>query len=706
MSRKSKPRPSNTSKPAAAPPPQGATWSEGLTIQAALAQANAYWTAGQPEQAAFLCRQVLEAMPGQPDAQHLMGLMAHAQGQDDLAIEYLRAACRWAEIPAVYLSNFAELCRREGLLAEGEAAARRAVALDGESVGAWNNLGILLQETGKLAESLDCLEQVAARAPDSPEAWNNLANTCRLLDRLDRADQAYARALALRPDYPEALSNRADLLRQLGRLDEAAVMARQAIDLSPQLQGAYLNAAAIETDRQRPVEALRWLDALLAFAPQSTAALSARAAAMLSLDLTSEALAFAERALALAPGDPAAVKIKARILGALGRTDQALAALDAIADAPDQQLLRATLLLESGQRDEAAATLDALTATAPSNAAAWLLRGETRRYGASDPGIAHMEAMLEAGGPAILNDRIALGFALGKAHLDAGDPARAFQRLEEANSAKRATYAYDAAAVDAWMARIAQAYPAERLASRPGLAGASNLPVFVVGMPRSGTTLVEQVLASHPDIAGAGELTVLQRSVDQAGGALAALSDEATAALGERYLAAVRPLANGAARLVDKTPLNFLHAGAIAGGLPGARIIHVRRDPVDACLSCYTKLFETQQAFAYDLAELGRFHRAYQRLMAHWRATLPAGVMLEVDYEALVDDLEGQSRRMLEFLGMDWRAQVLDFHLTRRVVRSASLAQVRQPLYRSSVGRWKPYTPWLAPLLAALGTED
>ena len=177
------------------------------------------------------------------------------------------------------------------------------------------------------------------------------------------------------------------------------------------------------------------------------------------------------------------------------------------------------------------------------------------------------------------------------------------------------------------------------------------------------------------------------------------------ARLGASYLGAIRPLSGGRAHVVDKMPANFLHAGLIHLMLPNARIVHCRRDPVDTCLSCYTKLFSAEQAFAYDLAELGQFHKAYQVLMDHWRAVLPRDRFIEVDYEAVVADLEDEARRLTDFLGLPWDDACLDFHKTVRPVRTASVNQVRLPIYRSSAGRWKAHAAHLGPLLVALGIE-
>ena len=234
----------------------------------------------------------------------------------------------------------------------------------------------------------------------------------------------------------------------------------------------------------------------------------------------------------------------------------------------------------------------------------------------------------------------------------------------------------------------------------------SELPVFVIGMPRSGTTLVEQILASHSQVHGAGELSTLRLLVEGGGAypdACASASGDDLARLGQAYMARVAPLAQGKQRLVDKMPANFLYAGLIPLVLPGARIIHCRRDPVDTCLSCYTKLFSGEQRFTYDQTELGEFYRGYAKLMAHWRLVLPPERFIEVDYEAVVDDLEGEAKRLVSFLGLPWEDACLRFHDSRRVVRTASVNQVRQPIYTTSKGRWQKYADHLGPLLAALG---
>ncbi len=266
------------------------------------------------------------------------------------------------------------------------------------------------------------------------------------------------------------------------------------------------------------------------------------------------------------------------------------------------------------------------------------------------------------------------------------------------------------------MARTAQVFD-QAMAARLGGRGESALaPIFIVGMPRSGSTLVEQILSSHQGVSGLGEIGAFGKAMRVNGphhvGPLAfpelvqSLSAQDAGRIGAAYAKNVRELAPCAGRVVDKMLDNFLHLGLIAAALPKARIIHIRRNPVESCLSCYARWFETGYAFSYDLGELGRYYRAHERLMDHWRAILPEALLITADYEAIVADLEGQSRRLAAFCGLEWDPRCLEFHNNERQVRTASKTQVRQPLFDGTSRRRGALARRLAPLLSALGADD
>lgn len=700
---------------------------QGVTIEQAMATAYAHWTAGQAAQAEQLCRQVLAVWPEHADALHLLGLMAHGFGNLPTALDYLRRACAAPRAPALFYSNLAEMLRQAGLLVEAEAAARRAVALEARAVAGWANLGIILQESGKLEESLECLTRVCRLTPDSPQAHNNLGNTFKRLGRLNEARGEYATAISLAAGYTEAHSNLACLLNELGEHEAAMASVRRAIEIDPRNVDAYLNAAAIAQARHQPDEAVRWIENIFSFAPEHPRALLALATTQREAEDFAAAAQSSRRAVALLPQSGEAHETLGQALQSLNRSEEALAEFDQAARLPmpraESALERkAVLLLELGRGAEALSAFDAALARTPTAASVWFNRCEAKSFTAGDPDIAAMERLLaESAVQGIArDDRISLLFALGKACLDAGDDDRAFACLAEGNRLKRETIPYDADALDQWVTDIIETFIPEQMERLSGGRGVSSgdpseVPVFIVGMPRSGTTLVEQILASHPLVHGAGELRLIQSMVDQISGPdrvplgyprlVAATAPEDLSKLARHYLERVSVLAPGKPRITDKMPANFLYAGLIHAMLPNARIIHCRRDPVDTCLSCYTKLFAGEQKFAYDLAELGRFHKAYQRLTEHWHWLLPAARYSEIRYEDVVGDLEGQARALVAFCGLEWNEACLAFHRLQRPVRTASVVQVRRPITRSRVGRWRQYARHLGPLLAELGVD-
>lgn len=683
----------------------------GISIEQAIGMAHAHWDAGQADQAERLCQQVLAAWPGHSDAHHLLGLMAHAYGNLDLAIDHVRKACQSPRTPPLYYSNLAEMYRQKGLLVEAEQAGRTAVALDQTLSASWNNLGIVLQEAGKLDESKACLERVVALKPNDPEGYNNLGNTLKRMGRLEEARRYYDLAIGRNPNYAEAHSNLANLLNDIGLGDAALASARRAIDANPRLNDAYINAAAAEISRNRYQEALRWIDMLLAYAPMHPNGLTVRALALRYLDRLPEALGAAQLAVSAGQGNGEALNALGDVLQAMGRTDEAL---DAYARAikiggfavEKAMISSGIALMERGDKSRAAAALQEAVTRFPRAAAAWHAHSDLKKFFPGDPELTVMAALLAPGGIEGRTDRIALHYSLAKALMDCGEAEQAFAQLDAGSRLKRASFDYDAERTELWLRSIAATVTAEELARLAGGGAASELPVFVLGMPRSGTTLVEQILASHPQVLGAGELSTLSRLVDRLGpfpGLVPGLSLTVTSQAGQAYLDEVMPLAQGRLRLVDKMPSNFLYAGLIPILLPQARIIHVRRNPLDTCLSCYSKLFQKEQQFSYDLTELGRFYRGYERLMDHWRSILPADRFLEIRYEDVVADLESEARRLIAFIGLPWDDACLRFHETARLIRTASVNQVRSPLFATSIDRWKLYAAQLAPLIEALG---
>jgi tetratricopeptide (TPR) repeat protein len=578
------------------------------------------------------------------------------------------------------------------------------------------NRGRTLHELGRFGEALESYDRALALNPAYLEVLNNRGVALQALGRLEGALASFDRALELKPDYFEALNNRANILKDLGRLEEALAGLDQALAADPRSVIVLNNRGNVLRDLGRLEESLTAYDLTLALQPDFAEALAARGFVLWRMGQPLEALASYDRALSLNPGRAGDHNVRALVLLSLDRPGDALASYD-LALAIDPELAdawgnKAMLLIELGRLEQARVAAERAIELSPQSVRAYYILTLAKRMPPGDP---HLEAMLTlARGPGQMtpDDEIHLRFALAKALDDAGELGESTDQLFAAAKLKRAHVRYDEAETLALLERTAAAFDGERLSTAKGRGDPSEASVFIVGMPRSGSTLVEQVLASHPRVRATGEtdhwaraLGTLELECGQRLGApeaLSQLSPDQFRRLGELYLGQVGVAADRAERIVNKTLENFRFLGAIHLALPGARIIHTRRDPLDTCLSCFSKLFGDSLPYTYDLGELGRYYRAYEQLMAHWRAMLPEGVLLEVQYEDVIADLEGQARRILAHCGLDWDAGCLDFHQSGRWVHTASAAQVRRPIYASSIGRWRTYESHLKPLLDAL----
>ena len=431
-----------------------------------------------------------------------------------------------------------------------------------------------------------------------------------------------------------------------------------------------------------------------------------------------EAARFLRRALKQKPNSTIVLNLLARVLYLLDRHEEALQrANHAIALDPQFIDARATLaqgLAELGRYDEALAAMAQAIELAPDQARLYYSWGQIKRWTSDDPRLAALEELAQKAASLPLDDQVNLNFALGKAYADCGDVERAIRRQIEGAALQRRLLKYDEAST-LYELESMSALDAKWMARHQRVGDPSPLPIFILGMPRSGTSLVEQILASHPKVKALGERVTFNEAIAELCGTTtippwlpqraARWSDAELNRLGALYIKVIsRGVPAGATRITDKLPSNFRFAGLIHAALPNARIIHTCRDPVDTCLSIFSILFSGHsQLYSYDLSELGRYYRAYQKVMAHWRNVLPPGVMLEVQYEEVVDDLEQQARQIVSHCGLEWDDACLEFYKAERPVRTISHAQVRQPIYRSSVGRPRPPRNLLLPLLEGLG---
>jgi Flp pilus assembly protein TadD len=477
-------------------------------------------------------------------------------------------------------------------------------------------------------------------------------------------------------------------LQQRGDLPGAEKIYRAILKRYPTHFETLANLASVLLLTDRAEEAVRFFRNALNQKPHAAAVHAELARALALLDRHEEALERAGRAIGLAPGLPEAHAALAVGLADLGRYDEARGAL-----------ARAIEL-------------------APDRARFYYYWGHIARWTADDPRLAGLEALAQKSASLPLDAQVNVNFALAKAYADCGDDERAFCHQIEGGRLQRRMYRYDEASALREMDELSRPLDAAWMRRHQGVGDPSRLPVFVLGMPRSGTTLIEQILASHPKVRALGEHATFSETLAGICGTptgaqslaqrAAQSMDTELRRLGALYLKVIRRAVPATtACIVDKMPANFQFIGLIHAALPNARIIHTRRDPVDTCLSLFSMLFAgNAQLYSYDLEELGRYYHAYEKVMTHWRSVLPAGVMLEVQYEEVVDDLERQARRIVAHCGLEWDDACLQFHRTKRALRTISHAQVRQPIYRSSVGRWRPDTARLRPLLAALETAS
>ena len=549
-----------------------------------------------------------------------------------------------ADGEAIHLAGLAAL--REGRSELSAVFLNRAARLSPQEPRYHTDLGAAWRLLKATEAAIASHRRSAVLAPDFTDAYLNLGPSLLSLGLVDEAEEAFQRACRLDPGNPMARKGQGEVWLAKGDFDRSAAMVRDVLAILPQDYEAILLLADIETERGHA-------DAAFALY-----------AAAISLD----------------PGlYPAYIH-------------------------------RALLLTEFTRGGKALAGFDQALVLSPDSAEAWFNRVTLKQFTPDDPDIPRMTALLlsfDAAGSDV-KDRVLLNFALGAALLQAGDEERAFAHFHAGNRLKRSALPFDMRIEQARLDEITAKFtPATFNFFKKGRVH-SERPVFIVGMPRSGSTLLAQILAAHPDIFEAGEQVAFPQALRRMAAAKPGghvsfdLSREDLDRLGEVYLTQLEARAGDQARIVDKLPGNVVFAGLIHLALPNARIILTRRDPADTCLSCYMHHFKGGQDFAYDLKELALYHQAIDGLAAHWRAVLPPDRYTEVNYEVLVEDLEGEARRIVAFLGLDWNEACLDFYRSERQVRTASLNQVRQPIYKSSIGKWRRYARHLQPMLSVL----
>lgn len=680
-------------------------------------QAVAAYEAGRADLAAQICQEVLRAQPEHADALHLLGVLAHERSRDDEARELLQRAVRIDGRDAMLHFNLAEVERTRGDFAAALASYDHTLGIEAGLADAHYGRGNALFELGRYGEAADAYRRALRLAPDDAELHNNLGNVLIELGDTEAAIQHYREAIQLQPGYADAHVNLGTALRGRNRHAEALRSFATAIALDPESPEPHAALAHILAERGDFQNALRHFRRAVELRPDSSQYVLDLASLLQLLERFDEAIEWFHKALAI---DPQASEAHAR-LGAcyqqMGRVEEALDEFRAALEGEpsgDVRLTVAIALENEGRFAEAVEQHRQVLADHPDFGTSYMRLALNKRGGLDDADIARMLELLERADLPV-EHRMPIEFALGEAFHRRGDTERAFAHFAAANALRAQQLPFEAENFRDHIDRIIETFSPELFAATQGFGVESEVPVFIVGMPRSGSTLVEQIVSSHPAVYGAGEAlhihNLVQRLPDIVGTGeefpecVRSLTRATSVELAEEYLQLVRRRAPEAARICDKLLGNYSRLGLIALLFPKARIIHCRRDPLDTCLSCYFQHFAHGLNFTYDLSALGVAYRGYERLMAHWREVLPLR-MLEVQYEEVVADQEGQSRGLIDFLGLPWDDRCLQFHRQERDVRTASFWQVRQPVYRSSVGRWRAYEKHLGPLLEALDAEQ
>jgi len=634
--------------------------------------------AGDGVMAEQLCRDALVEYPGEPNLLSLLGAALNRQGRGPEAEPLLRRALE--EEPG-YAKGHEELGRsllQLGRLDEAIERFQKALDLDPKLQSAQLALVNALSDAGR-GEEAEALLQSFLRADPARERIAQAAVHQRA-GRLEQAEALYREVLERDPKNVEALRLLALVAMQTEHYGQAEQLLKRAVDIAPDYVAGWIDLSRAQLER---------------------------------LDLPA-ARASIERAAQL---NPRSANVQIHLANVEARSGRHLDAIESYRRAtelspalPAGYLGLGNTLKTVGRQAEAIASYRRATVLRPELSEAWWSLSNLKTFRFEDADVDTMERQLEAGK---LSDeaRVQFSFALAKAREDRGEYARAFALYDRGNRTRRALENYDPIQTEMINEKIVDVFTAEFLARHAGRGHPDPAPIFIVGLPRSGSTLIEQILASHSQVDATHELPEAGRLIQRINRdrvdriaypeAVRDFSDEAWAALGRSYIEQTRQYRRDAPRFIDKMPNNFASIGLLSLALPNARFINTRRHPLDTCLSCYRQLFARGQPFTYDLLELGEYYLQYDRMMAHWHAVLP-GRVLDVQYESVVADQEAQTRRLLDFCGLPWEDPCLRYYETERAIRTASSEQVRRPIYTSSMGLWRHYTRELAPLIEIL----
>jgi tetratricopeptide (TPR) repeat protein len=651
------------------------------SLKTALAHA-ARLLQSSPPAAEAQAREILKTVPTHPEALLLLGIALRSQSNLVGALEVLEPLAASQPKSATTQYEYAIVVGGLGRSDPAIAALRRALALNPDLAGAWRALGDHLSLTGDAKAADDAYARHIRSSVSNPQLLEAAAALCE--NRLAIAEGLLRTYLKQYPTDVAAIRMLAETGLRLGRIEEAEFLLARCLELAPSFTMARHNYATALYRANKPVAAIAQVDQLLKQDPRN----------------------------------PNYNALKAAALSHIGEYERSIEGYRAVLkDYPNQPMSWLSMghgLKTLGKREESVAAYRKALELQPSLGEAYWSLANLKTYRLGDDDMTAMQKQIAR--PDIRDeDRVHLHFALGKAYEDAQDYARSFEHYRDGNALRRTAIDYDANDVETRMRRSKALFTPEFFREREGVGSQARDPIFIVGLPRAGSTLIEQILASHSAIEGTMELPDIPAIAKRLGSrkrkseastypeTLATLEPSYFKVLGEEFLARTRVQRKlGRPFFIDKMPNNFMHVGLIQLILPQAKIIDARRHPMGCCFSSFKQHFARGQNFTYDLTDLGHYYRGYVELMAHFDAVLP-GKVHRVVYEKMIADPEGETRRLLDYCGLPFEEACLRFHENDRAVRTASSEQVRRPIFTEAQDHWRNYESWLEPLKSALG---
>jgi len=689
-----------------------------FSLNEAYEKAMVHYQKGQLQPSVALFSQIIQAAPKHAHAHQMLGLIAFQTKQYEPAVKAMTEAVRLQPKNKQFLANFVEVLRKAERTKEAIIIGKRAVHADPSNPATHSNLGLVYYDTDDLIEAEASQQRALALDSDFGPALNNLGSIARDNGNLDDAIEFYRTGLLANPAYSEIANNLISVLIEAERFDEARELAEEQLKKNPKISDLQCNMGRIHlaaSDLDNAESSFRNAISLDEGKAENYLCLSQ---VLHEKNHAKLALLEAEKSLRMAPENASACHQIAMCNAQLGDIDAGFEyykkALEIDPDMAPAKIALGHLEMENGDFKAARAYFEAAAAASKDNFSAQIALARLEKVTPDNPAFQALESALDSADTMPTMKAGAYHYALGKCYEDLKRFDDAFVHFAKGAQAKRSTIDYDPDESDRITDNIISAFDEKAIKRLRKNAISSDQPIFVVGMPRSGTTLTESILDSHKSVFGAGELNDMQRlfggrksnEKSDLSHVIAHMSDHDITRNIEKYVASMNAHAPGTPHIVDKMPANFQMIGLIHALLPNAKIIHIARNPFDTCLSCYTRIFERSQLHSYDQVELGRYFNNYIRIMDYWHQLLPKGSFHTVHYENLIDDIDLEARHIIDHCGLEWDNACLEFHKGKRRVRTASVQQVRQPLYSTSKEKWRKYEKQLQPLLETIGNNQ